>query len=157
MLGAYYLGDRRIAIRPSEPEPPGPGQVQVEVAYVGICGTDLHVLHGEMDARVTPPAVLGHEMSGVVAALGEGVTGWAVGDHVTVVPLTWDGTCPACRAGHEHVCHHLRVSGVDLPGALQRLWNVRADQLVALPADLRSRPRRSRRTDRGRGPRRSSR
>ena len=110
--------------------------MQVEVAYTGICGTDLHVLHGEMDARVTPPAVLGHEMSGVVAALGDGVTGWAVGDHVAVVPLTWDGTCPACRAGHEHVCHHLRVSGVDLPGALQRLWNVRADQLVALPADL---------------------
>ena len=59
-----------------------------------------------------------------------------MGDHVTVVPLTWDGTCPACQAGNEHVCHSLRVSGVDLPGALQRRWNVRADQLVALPADL---------------------
>ena len=42
------------------------------MAYTGICGTDLHVLHGEMDGRVTPPAVLGHEMSGMVAALGEG-------------------------------------------------------------------------------------
>ncbi len=105
MLTASYLGDRRIAIRSAEPEPPGPGQVQVEVAYTGICGTDLHVLHGEMDGRVSAPAILGHEMSGVLAALGDGVTGWAVGDHVTVVPLTWDGTCPACRAGHEHVCH----------------------------------------------------
>ena len=137
MLTASYLGNNEIAIRTAEPQPPEPGQVQVEVAYAGICGTDLHVLHGEMDARVTPPAILGHEMSGVVAALGEGVTGWGVGDHVTVVPLTWDGACPACRTGHEHVCHHLRVSGVDSPGALQRLWNVRADQLVALPPDLR--------------------
>lgn len=137
MLGAYYLGDRRIAIRSAEPEPPGTGQVQVEVAYTGICGTDLHVLHGEMDERVRPPAILGHEMSGVVAALGEGVSGWAVGEHVTVVPLTWDGTCPACRAGNEHVCHSLGVNGVDSPGALQRRWNVRADQVVRLPADLR--------------------
>ena len=137
MLTASYLGNAEIAILPAEPERPGPGQVQVEVAYTGICGTDLHVLHGEMDSRVTRPAILGHEMSGVVAALGNGVTGWEVGDHVAVVPLTWDGTCPACRAGHEHVCHHLRVSGVDSPGAMQRLWNVRAEQLVALPADLR--------------------
>ena len=137
MLTASYLGDRLIAIRSAEPEPPGPGQVQVEVAYTGICGTDLHVLHGEMDGRVRPPAILGHEMSGVVAILGDRVSGWDVGDHVAVVPLTWDGTCPACRAGHEHVCQQLRVSGVDVPGALQRFWNVRAEQLVALPPDLR--------------------
>jgi 2-desacetyl-2-hydroxyethyl bacteriochlorophyllide A dehydrogenase len=136
VLTARYLGNAEIAIASAEPEPPPPGQVQVEVAYTGICGTDLHVLHGEMDGRVRPPAILGHEMSGVVAALGDGVTGWAVGDHVAVVPLTWDYTCPACRAGNEHVCHSLRVSGVDSPGALQRLWNVRADQLVVLPAEL---------------------
>jgi 2-desacetyl-2-hydroxyethyl bacteriochlorophyllide A dehydrogenase len=137
VLTASYLGDRKIAVLPAEPNPPGPGQVQVEVAYTGICGTDLHVLHGDMDGRVSPPAILGHEMSGVVAALGDGVAGWAVGDQVTVVPLTWDGTCPACRAGHEHVCQNLLVSGVDLPGAMQQRWNVRAEQLVALPPDLR--------------------
>jgi (R,R)-butanediol dehydrogenase / meso-butanediol dehydrogenase / diacetyl reductase len=137
VLAASYLGNAEIVIVPTEPEPPGPEQVQVEVAYVGICGTDLHVLNGEMDSRVTRPAILGHEMSGVVAALGEGVTGWSPGDRVTVVPLTWDGTCPACRAGHEHVCHRLQVNGVEAPGALQRLWNVRADQLVVLPRDLR--------------------
>jgi (R,R)-butanediol dehydrogenase / meso-butanediol dehydrogenase / diacetyl reductase len=137
VFAASYLGNAEIAIRSADPEPPGPGQVQVEVAYAGICGTDLHVLNGEMDSRVTRPVVLGHEMSGVVATLGEGVADWQVGDHVTVVPLTWDGTCPACRAGDEHVCHHLQVNGVDSPGALQRLWNVRADQLVALPPDLR--------------------
>lgn len=137
MLAAYYLGNARIDLLPLEPEPPGPGQVQVEVAYAGICGTDLHVLQGDLDARVRPPAILGHEMSGVVAALGEGVTGWGLGDHVTVMPLTADGTCPACRAGHSHVCHDLRVSGIDGPGALQRLWNVQPDQLVALPPELR--------------------
>jgi threonine dehydrogenase-like Zn-dependent dehydrogenase len=117
-------------------QPPGPGQVQVEVAYVGICGTDLHILHGSMDARVSTPAIIGHEMSGRITALGDGVTGWSVGDPVTVMPLDWDGTCPACLAGNQHICHHLDFVGIDSPGALQGSWNVRADLLVPLPADL---------------------
>jgi (R,R)-butanediol dehydrogenase / meso-butanediol dehydrogenase / diacetyl reductase len=118
VLSARYLGSREIDIQEAQPEPPLPGQVQVEVAYVGICGTDMHVLQGEMDDRVRKPAILGHEMSGVIAALGDGVTGWQVGDQVTAIPLDWDGTCPACRAGNHYICHHLRVKGVDLPGAL---------------------------------------
>jgi (R,R)-butanediol dehydrogenase / meso-butanediol dehydrogenase / diacetyl reductase len=137
LLTANYLGNRQIGIRESEPQPPGPGQVQIEVAYVGICGSDLHVLHGDMDGRVRIPAVLGHEMSGAIAALGHGVSGWNVGDLVTVVPLDWDGTCSACRAGNAHVCQNLKILGVDLPGALQRLWNVHVERLVALPKDLR--------------------
>jgi (R,R)-butanediol dehydrogenase/meso-butanediol dehydrogenase/diacetyl reductase len=137
VLAARYLGSREIGIHDIEPELPEPGQVQVEVAYAGICGTDLHVLHGDMDRRVQVPATLGHEMSGVIAALGDRVAGWHVGDHVTVIPLDWDGTCAACRAGNQHVCHHLKVKGVDSPGALQRLWNVDADRLIALPQELR--------------------
>ena len=111
--------------------------MQIEVAYAGICGSDLHVLHRDMDGRVQVPAALGHEASGVIAALGDGVAGWQIGDHVTVMPLRWDGTCPACRAGNQHICHNLKVIGVDLPGALQRLCNVNADQLLALPGNLR--------------------
>jgi 2-desacetyl-2-hydroxyethyl bacteriochlorophyllide A dehydrogenase len=131
------MGNREIGINDTEPEPPRPGQVQIDVAYAGLCGTDLHVLHGDMDDRMSLPAIIGHEMSGVIAAVGDGVTGWKVGDHVTVMPLEWDGTCPACRAGNQHICHHLNVIGIDLPGALQRLWNVNAEHLVALPQDLR--------------------
>ncbi|HWJ52384.1 MAG TPA: alcohol dehydrogenase catalytic domain-containing protein [Propionibacteriaceae bacterium] len=137
MLSARYLGNREIGFHQTEPEPPQPGQVQIGVAYVGICGTDLHLLHGDMDDRVRPPVIIGHEMSGVIAGLGDGVTGWNVGDHVTVIPLDWDGTCPACREGNQHLCHHLSVKGVDSPGALQGLWNVSADHLVALPQELR--------------------
>ncbi|TMR21963.1 zinc-binding dehydrogenase [Nonomuraea turkmeniaca] len=137
MLTANYLGDRTIGIREADPSPPKAGQVQIEVAYTGICGTDLHILHGHMDARVRPPAVVGHEMSGVIATLGDGVRGWAAGDHVTVMPLDWDGTCPACRAGNEHICQNLTFVGIDSPGALQGRWNVDADLLVALPKSLR--------------------
>jgi (R,R)-butanediol dehydrogenase / meso-butanediol dehydrogenase / diacetyl reductase len=136
VLTANYIGDREIEIRQHEPEPVGPGQVQVEVAYTGICGTDLHIFHGDMDARVEIPAIVGHEMSGIVAAKGDGVTQWSVGDHVTVMPLDWDGTCPACLAGNQHVCHNLNFIGIDSPGALQRFWNVNADVLVALPKHL---------------------
>jgi 2-desacetyl-2-hydroxyethyl bacteriochlorophyllide A dehydrogenase len=89
-----------------------------------------------MDARVERPLAFGHEMSGTIAALGEGVTGWAVGDAVTVMPLKWDGTCPACLAGHQHICQNLVFVGIDSPGSLQELWSVPADLLVALPADL---------------------
>jgi 2-desacetyl-2-hydroxyethyl bacteriochlorophyllide A dehydrogenase len=136
VLAARYIGNQTIEIVETAVEPPSPGQVQIAVAYNGICGTDLHILHGNMDARVDKPAVIGHEMSGTIAALGEGVTDWALGDHVTVMPLAWDGTCPACLAGNEHICQNLNFVGIDSPGALQGRWNVDAGLLVALPQSL---------------------
>ena len=137
MLTANYMGGGTIDVRHAEPMLPRAGQVQIKVAYTGICGTGLHILHGNMDARVHMPAIIGHEMSGTIAALGEGVNGWAAGDPVTVMPLDWDGTCPACLAGNQHICQNLDFIGVDTPGALQGYWNVKATTLVALPPDLR--------------------
>jgi len=136
MLAAHYEGSGSIRVRETEPRSPGPGEVQIAVAYTGICGTDLHILHGAMDHRVGPSAVLGHEMSGRIGALGPQVAGWAVGDPVSVMPLRWCGDCPACRDGNTHVCHTLTFIGIDSPGSLQERWNVPADVLVRLPADL---------------------
>lgn len=133
MLAAEYTGDRTITVEEREPEALRPGEVRIAVAYVGICGTDLHVFHGDMDARVTTPATIGHEMSGTIAEVGPDVEGWAVGDVVTVMPLDWDGTCPACLAGNRHICQNLDFIGIDSPGALQQLWNVPASTLVRLP------------------------
>jgi 2-desacetyl-2-hydroxyethyl bacteriochlorophyllide A dehydrogenase len=116
--------------------PPGPGEVRLDVAYTGICGTDLHILHGDMDQRVRPPAVIGHEMSGRIAELGPGITGWTVGDPVTVMPLRWCGTCPACMRGHNHICHQLNFMGIDSPGSLQSSWTVPGDVLLRLPDGL---------------------
>jgi 2-desacetyl-2-hydroxyethyl bacteriochlorophyllide A dehydrogenase len=135
---ARYVGDRSIEIVESAPTgPPAAGEVQVAVAYTGLCGTDLHILHGNMDARVSKPLVFGHEMSGTVAAVGAGVEGWAEGDAVTVMPLVWDGTCPACLAGNQHICQHLEFIGIDSAGSMQELWNVPANTLVRLPESLR--------------------
>lgn len=136
MRGVHYRGDRELVVAEYDRLPPGPGEVRIDVAYTGICGTDLTVYNGKMDARVTVPAVLGHEMSGRVAELGEGVTGWAQGDAVTVMPLVWCGRCPACLAGHQHVCHRLVFLGIDGDGSMQASWTVPADALVALPADM---------------------
>lgn len=136
MLAARYIGDRTISVVASDSRPPRAGEVRLEVAYTGICGTDLHILHGFMDARVTMPAVLGHEMAGRLVEIGRGVDGWAVGDPVTVMPLVWCGRCPACLAGNTHVCQRLEFVGIDSPGSMQGSWTVPATTLVGLPADL---------------------
>ena len=133
---AQYVGDRTFVVQDVDPAPPQRGEVSIDVAYTGICGTDLHILHGAMDHRVQTPAVIGHEMSGRIAALGEGVTGHAVGDPVTVMPLNWCGRCPACAAGHTHICHRLDFVGIDSTGSMQRRWTVPARILVPIPVDL---------------------
>lgn len=136
MRAARYVGDGTVDVTDAEPVEPGPGEVRIDVAYTGICGTDLHVLHGAMDHRVRPPQVIGHEMSGRVAALGPGVGGWSPGQPVTVLPLRWCDACPACHAGHRHICQRLTFMGIDSPGSMQAQWTVPAEVLVALPDDL---------------------
>jgi (R,R)-butanediol dehydrogenase/meso-butanediol dehydrogenase/diacetyl reductase len=136
MLAAQYVAGTGIEVAEVQPRPPGPGEVQLEVAYVGICGTDLHILAGHMDERVADHGVIGHEMSGRVVTTGEGVTDWSAGDPVTVMPLRWCGECPTCLAGNAHICDRLDFVGIDSPGAMQQLWNVPQELLVPLPDDL---------------------
>lgn len=133
---AVYRGNRIFSIEDIPTPPPGPGQVQIEVAYCGICGTDLHIYLGHMDQRVGFERTIGHEMSGVIAVVGEGVTGIGVGQHVVVRPLDHCGDCPACKAGQEHICHKLTFIGIDSTGAFQQKWNVPAHTIHVLPKDL---------------------
>jgi (R,R)-butanediol dehydrogenase / meso-butanediol dehydrogenase / diacetyl reductase len=133
---ALYAGERQILTEEQDILPPGPGRVLIEPAFTGICGTDLHILHGDMDGRVAAPIVLGHEMSGRILALGEGVQGWQPGDAVTAMPLEWDGTCPACLAGNSHLCHNLNFIGIDSAGSMQQRWTVPASVLIRLPPTL---------------------
>jgi threonine dehydrogenase-like Zn-dependent dehydrogenase len=136
MQAAAYRGAKRVETLTLDPVAPRPGELQIAVAYCGLCGTDLHIVHGDMDARVSTPLVFGHEMSGTVAAVGDGVTGWSVGDPLTVMPLVWDGTCDACLDGNQHICQNLEFVGIDSPGALQQLWTVPASIAVPLPDGL---------------------
>ena len=133
---AFYTGHKTFTLEEKDDPAPGPGEVQVRVAFVGICGTDMHVFHGNMDARVGSHRVIGHEMSGTVSAVGEGVEGVALGDRVVVRPLDHCGQCPACEAGHTHICHKLKFLGLDTDGALQEHWNVPAHTIHKLPAEM---------------------
>ncbi|MGC4945645.1 zinc-dependent alcohol dehydrogenase [Streptomyces sp. DT224] len=135
-LAIQYAGPRSIVTARVVRRPPGPGEVEVAPAYTGICGTDLHIFHGEMDGRVHRPAVLGHEMSGRVAAVGDGVTGLSPGAPVTVMPLRSCGGCAACRSGHRHICQSLEFIGIDSAGSLQERWTVPADVVVPLPPEI---------------------
>lgn len=136
MKAAFYEGNETIRTGDCTPVAPASGQVQVRVSHCGICGTDLHIFHGKMDKRVTMPAIIGHEMSGTIQAIGDGVAGWKAGDRVTVRPLDPCGDCPACRAGHSHICQNLKFIGIDTPGAMQGLWTVPAHTLHRLPESL---------------------
>jgi (R,R)-butanediol dehydrogenase / meso-butanediol dehydrogenase / diacetyl reductase len=135
-LAIDYHGDGALRSRSYETTDPGPGQVRIAVAFTGICGTDLKIAHGAMDHRITSPWPIGHEMSGIVEAIGPEVSGWQPGEKVTVMPLTSCGDCPACRRGHSHVCQNLIFVGIDSPGSLQQRWTVPAGLLIRIPEHL---------------------
>lgn len=94
---------------------PGAGEVLVAVSACGVCRTDLHVLDGEIPAHY--PIVPGHEIVGRVLALGEGVTGFALGERVGIPWLGHScGTCPYCHEGRENLCDHPGFTGATRDG-----------------------------------------
>ncbi|CAN5365909.1 alcohol dehydrogenase catalytic domain-containing protein [soil metagenome] len=131
MIKAEYVRGAALEIVEAEPPVAGPGEVVIKVSHVGICGTDLHLVHGAMDQRTGPRQVIGHEASGTVISAGPGVD-VALGTHVTFLPLVACGECPACLAGNGHVCQRLIFLGIDGPGALQQEMVVDARLLVAI-------------------------
>jgi (R,R)-butanediol dehydrogenase / meso-butanediol dehydrogenase / diacetyl reductase len=135
LTAVYYEGEGSFALGDCVVQPPEAGEVRLDVAYCGICGTDLHIAHGAMDQRVQPPQVIGHEMSGVVAEVGAGVDGFRVGELVVVRPLDARAETPADR-GFSHISAGLKFLGIDAPGAFQRTWTVPAFTLHALPDDV---------------------
>jgi L-gulonate 5-dehydrogenase len=119
------------------PDPvPADGQVLVRVAWVSICGSDHHAYLGEFGERVRFPAILGHEFSGEVVALGPGALGPAVGAKVVVDPVIHCGRCPACRQGQTSSCRSLRLLGIDLAGGFGELVAAPQDLVFPLPEGL---------------------
>lgn len=133
MKGAFYEGNKKFSVNQVKPQPPGPGEVRLEVSYCGICGTDSHVYLGHFSQRVKTPQVIGHEMSGTVAEVGEGVKEFKAGNKVAVRPVVPCLKCPACQSGHSHICYNLNFMGVDTTGAFQSTWTVPAYTLHHLP------------------------
>lgn len=133
---AYYKGNKKFEIGEGAEKAPGIGEVKVKIAYCGICGTDQHIFHGKMDQRVNIPQSIGHECSGTVVEIGEGVENVKVGDNVVIRPLDWCGECPTCKAGYTHICTNLKFMGIDTEGAFQETWTVKSRILHKCPADM---------------------
>lgn len=132
MAAVSYAGNRTLNVTKGEQVAPGPGEVRLDVAFCGVCGTDMHIFHGAMDARVQPPQIIGHEVSGTVAEIGEGVTSTKVGDNVAVRPLLF-GAESAFDRGLSHVGKNLKFIGIDMPGGMQASWTVPDYTLHDLP------------------------
>lgn len=113
----------------------GSGEVLVQVRRIGVCGSDIHVFHG-LHPYTPYPVVQGHEVSGVVAELGEGVSGLALGDTVTFTPQVTCGTCYPCTHGMEHICESLKVMGFQTGGAAQEFFPVPVEKIIKLPASI---------------------
>lgn len=126
-------GPGDMALLDVEEPAAGPGQVKIEVAYAGICGTDVHIARGDF-FHYFPPVILGHEFSGRVAEVGRGVEGIPVGARVTAEPTkSTCRVCPHCLSGRYNRCDERDIAGVVSHGAFTDYVVTRAASVHLLP------------------------
>jgi len=113
----------------------GPDEALVKVAACGVCHTDLHYLDGVPTFK-KPPIILGHEASGTIAKLGEGVKKFKQDDHVLIPPVLTCGECPSCRNGRDNLCSNMIMIGNSIDGAYAEYIRVPAKDLIPLPAEM---------------------
>jgi L-iditol 2-dehydrogenase len=135
-LVKYASGEGNVEIREVEEPRCGDNEVKLEIAYCGICGTDLHVLHDTF--RNYPPVILGHEFSGTVVEVGRKVTNATVGERVAGLGATavTCGHCQYCRSGYFIFCANRRGMGHGVNGAFTRYVIMRPDQLYRIPENF---------------------
>jgi L-iditol 2-dehydrogenase/threonine 3-dehydrogenase len=113
----------------------GKGQVQIRIQRIGVCGSDIHVFHGK-HPFVSYPLIQGHEFSGVIEAIGEGVESIAIGQKVTATPQEVCGKCAPCKRGQYNACEELKVRGFQAFGCAQDFFVTEIEKLVKLPDDF---------------------
>lgn len=137
MKATYFMGHETFEVRECPIPKAKPGTVVVKNYACGVCGTDVHIYHGEKgSAAVNPPVVLGHEYSGVVTEVGEGVKGLKIGDHVTIDPNIYCGECEYCRNGKKQMCRHMEAVGVTMNGGFEEYSIVPAAQALLLDPNV---------------------
>lgn len=140
-MKALVLEEYNRLVYTDVPDPEmGPDEVLIEVRACGICGSDVHGMDGSTGRR-RPPIVMGHEASGVIAAVGVEVSGWEVGDRVTFDSTVYCGRCHFCRQGRMNLCDERRVLGVSCDeyrqdGAFAELVAVPERVLYRIPDEL---------------------
>src|SRR2546423_12706339 len=139
MQVAELVGLRQFRLVDGAVSDPGPGELQVRVQAVGICGSDMHSYAegGIGDSRCRYPMVLGHEPAGTVLKTGPGVTGWAAGDAVACEPAIFCYHCELCQSGRHNLCSSVRfMSTPGEPGFFREVVNLPAGNVLALPRGL---------------------
>lgn len=117
MRGTYFLGNGAFETREMPERQLFETEVLVKVGACGVCGTDVHIYHGDKgSAEVRPPVVLGHELSGTIVETGAGVKKLKCGDRVTIDPNQYCGECHYCKAGKKQLCENLYAIGVNRDG-----------------------------------------
>lgn len=133
MKAARFLGNKTFEVTELPQPHAGPGELVLRNRVCGVCGTDVHIYHGEPgSADVCPPVVLGHEYSAQVVEVGEGVSGFTVGDHVTVDPNIYCGRCGPCQNGRKQLCLHMEAIGVTRDGGFAQYSQIPASQAFKL-------------------------
>ncbi len=132
MKQAVMTAPKTIIFETADIPVPGPGEVQINIKRIGICGSDIHVYHG-LHPYTSYPVVQGHETSGVVTAVGEGVTSFSIGDKVTPEPQVFCGKCWPCEHGLYNICNELKVIGFQQNGTACDYFIYPADCLVKIP------------------------
>ena len=135
MKAAIYMGDKTFYPGESVLISPQTGEVGLKIAYCGICGTDVHIYHGNMDHRVKIPQIIGHEVSAQVVTIGDDVSGIKIGDRVVIRPLQAGAAIPADK-GYTHIGRNLKFMGIDTPGGMQAYWTVPANTIHLLPDNV---------------------
>jgi L-iditol 2-dehydrogenase len=135
-LVKYARGEGNVDIRDVEEPRCRDNEVKLEIAFCGICGTDLHVLHDTF--RNYPPVILGHEFSGTVVEVGRNVNKATLGERVTGLGATavTCGQCAYCRSGYFIFCSNRRGMGHGVNGAFTRYVVMRPDQLYRIPKNF---------------------
>ena len=135
MLPQGMTAPGKIEFREAALPRPKPGEILVKIMKIGVCGSDIHVYHGKHQFTKYP-VTQGHEVSGKVAALGEGVTGFSVGQKVTIEPQVYCGSCYPCTHGKYNLCEELKVMGFQTTGTASEYFAVDASKVTALPESM---------------------
>lgn len=134
-MKALVMEQPRRAVVKEVPDPkPGPGEVVIQVAQVGICGTDFHIFEGEF---LSPyPLIPGHEFSGTISEVGDGVEGFRVGDRVTADPSLFCGRCVYCLTNRGNQCADWGALGNTVNGSMAEYVAMPARNAVKIPDDM---------------------
>jgi len=135
MLQQVVTAPHEIIFREVPDAQAGPGQVLVKIKRIGICGSDIHVYHGK-HPYTSYPITQGHEVSGKIVALGEGVEGLSIGQKVTIEPQVYCGQCHPCTHGKYNLCESLKVMGFQTTGTASELFAVDASKITPLPETM---------------------